>query len=345
MPSDRPPAALADRLHVPAQAEVPAPHLGLRWAPVGRADLDEALALIERCTDVDQPVARLCPAEITERLVGAAASVTESLGGFGPDGTLRAMATVYLPVDDVAVLRAFLTATIDPTWRGRGIGRALLDWQDARARQLLAAAGRDLPVRIGAYVDEHLADRRKLYVAAGFSPKRVYQEMRRPVAAPLPDATLPEGLRMVDWSPELDDAVRRAHNEAFADHWGAETMSPAAWSVAHRELAPSWSKVALAPAADGGEEVAAFALTSRHEHAWPRRGSSEGYTEQLGVRAPYRGRGTARALLVAVVRALAADGVDTAALAVDTVDPAVRGFYEDLGYQREGAWILYTIEI
>ena len=341
MPSDRPLAALAERLHVPAVAEVPAPHLGLRWRAVTEPDLDQARALIERCAEVDRPLAPLCPAEIRERLVGAAASATESLGGFSQDGTLRAMATVYLPADDVDVLRAFLTATIDPQWRGRGIGRALLDWQDARARQLIAADGRDLPVRIGAYVDEHLTDRRKLYVAAGFSPKRVYQEMRRPVAAPVPDAPLPEGLRLVDWAPDLDDGVRRASNAAFADHWGAEPMAPAAWAVARDEIAPAWSKIALTP----GGEVAAFALTSRHEHAWPRLGASEGDTEQLGVLEEYRGRGVARALLVAVVRALAADSVERAALTVDTVDPTVRGFYEDLGYRREGARILYTIEI
>ena len=345
MPSDRPPSALAERLRVPEVAEVPARHLGLGWRPVGEAELEPVLGLIERCAEADRPVARLCPAEISERLVGAAAAVAESLGGFGPDGELRAMATVYLPDDDADVLRAFLTATIDPAWRGRGIGRALLDWQDARARQLLAADGRDLPVRIGAFVDEHLTDRRKLYVAAGFSPKRVYQEMRRPVAAALPDARLPEDLRMVDWSADLDDALRLAANEAFADHWGAEPMSSASWAAAHRELAPSWSKVVLAPGADGAAEVAGFALTSRHEHAWPRLGFSEGDTDRLGVRLPYRGRGVAHALLGAVVRALAADGIDSAALTVDTVDPAARGFYEDLGYQREGARILYTIEI
>ncbi|KAE8764195.1 GNAT family N-acetyltransferase [Georgenia thermotolerans] len=341
MPSDRPLAALAERLHVPAVAEVPAPHLGLRWRAVAEPDLDQARALIERCFEVDRPISRLCPAEITERLVGTAASAVESLGGFSHDGLLRAMATVYLPAADVDVLRAFLTATIDPRWRGQGIGRALLDWQDARARQLIAADGRDLPVRIGAYVDEHLTDRRKLYVAAGFSPKRVYEEMRRPVAARLPQAPLPAGLRLVDWTPAIDDAVRRASNEAFADHWGAEPMSPAAWAVARAEIEPAWSKVAVT--ADG--EVAAFALTSRHEHAWPRLGASEGDTERLGVLPGYRGRGVAQALLVAVVRALAADGVETAALTVDTVDPTVRGFYEDLGYRREGARILYTIEI
>ncbi|TRW47148.1 GNAT family N-acetyltransferase [Georgenia yuyongxinii] len=344
MPSDRLERPLAERLHVPDTAEVPAPHLGLSWRRLDGTDVSAVLGLLERCAAVDRAMMRLCPVEIAARLGGATGMVTDSLGGFAPDGELRAMAMVYLPPHDTAMLRAFVTATIDPEWRGRGIGRALLDWQDARARQLLAEDGRDLPARIGAYVGEHLADRRKLYVAGGFSSKRVYQEMRRPVSRPVPEVTLPTGLRLVDWSRELDDAVRQTHNEAYAEHWGAQPFDPESWSVVHPELAPGWSKVVLAPRADG-DEVVAFAMTSRHEHSWRQLGFSEGYTEQIGVRRDHRGKGLARALLAEVIRALAADGIESSALVVDTVTEGTHRFYEELGYQRQGAQILYTIEI
>ncbi|WP_448072085.1 GNAT family N-acetyltransferase [Georgenia yuyongxinii] len=344
MPSDRPERPLAERLHVPDVAEVPAPHLGLSWRGLDGSDVDAVLGLLDRCTTVDQAMMRLCPVEIAARIDGTTETVTDSLGGFGPDGALRAMAMVYLPPHDVAMLRSFVTATIDPEWRGRGIGRALLDWQDARARQLLATDGRDLPARIGAYVGEQLADRRKLYVAAGFSPKRVYQEMRRPVSRPVPEVPLPAGLRLVDWSPELDDAVRQTHNEAYAEHWGAQPFDPESWSIVHPELAPAWSKVVLAPGPNGAE-VVAFAMTSRHAHSWRQLGFSEGYTEQIGVRRDHRGRGLARVLLAGVIRALAADGIESSALAVDTVVEGAHRFYEELGYERQGAQILYTIEI
>ncbi|MPV37688.1 GNAT family N-acetyltransferase [Georgenia subflava] len=338
------PARLTKRLRAPGTVEVPAAHLGLRWRALGADDVPAVLDLHARCAAVDRPVASLSPATAAAAFDPRHEMVTDSLGGFSADGELQALAVVYLPPGDTDILRAFLTATIAPSWRGRGIGRALLDWQDGRARQLLAADGRDLPARIAAYVDEHLADRRQLYVAAGFSPKRVFQEMRRPVRAPVPDVELPAGVRLVDWTPELDDAVRLAHNEAFADHWGSQPLAPESWAVVLRELEPRWSKVALGAAPD--ETVVGYAMTCRHESAWESLGFSEGYTELIGVRRTHRGRGIARALLVDVIDALAADGIDSAGLDVDTVNPSgAHGFYERLGYTRAGARILYTIEI
>jgi ribosomal protein S18 acetylase RimI-like enzyme len=338
---DRP---LSERLRAPEVAEVPAAHLGLRWRRLTPDDVAAVLDLEDRCAEVDHPVSLLCPSTVTGALADTGMP-GDSLGGFSAGGELEAMAVVYLPPGDAGVLRAFLVASIAPRWRGRGLGRALLEWQDGRARQLLAGTGREGPARIAAYVDEHLADRRRLYVAAGFSPKRVFQEMRRPVDGPLPEAPVPAGVRIVDWRADLDGPVRAAHNAVFADHWGSEPLTQGSWDLVLRELEPRWSKVALAPG-PSREEVVGYAMTCRHEHAWPRLGRSEGYTELLGVRRDHRGRGLARALLGAVVAALAEDGIDSAGLDVDAANASgALGLYERLGYVREGGRILYTIEI
>lgn len=344
--TDPVPEPLASRLRVPAEAEVPPRHHGLVWRTLDAGDTEAVLALGARCDAVDASVIAFTARRADSVLLGTEDAAGDTLGGFSSDGKLRAMARVSIPLHGGHhVLRAFLFATIDPQWRGRGIGRALLDWQDARARQLLAADGRDLPARIAAYVDEHQTDRRKLYVAAGFSPKRVFQEMRRPTAEPLPEAPSPAACSVVDFTADLDDAVRQAHNEAYRHHWGFTPQSPEAWARTLRHRVPAWSKVALHETPEG-PEVVGYALTSRHEELWPQLGFSEGYTELLGVRADHRRHGLAQAMLAGVIASLRADGIESAGLDVDVVEAAgPQHFYERLGYMRQGARVLYTIEM
>lgn len=333
---------LRERLRAPERAERPAAHLGLVWRRLGAEDLPAAADLAARCTEADQPVHPLDVAPLAALVGPSPAMPSDTLGGFGPDGRLEAMAVVYLPPDATDVLRAFLVATIAPTWRGRGIGRALLDWQDARARQLLAADGRELPVRIAAHVDAHLADRRRLYVAAGFSPKRTFDTLRRSLAGPLPAVHPPEGLRLVTLAdaddPRTEEALRVAHNEAFTENWGTWPLGPETWRVAQATRTPEWSVLAL----DTGGAVAGYALTARP----PGAGGLAGHTDLLGVLPAWRGRGAGRALLSASLAAMAAGGAEAATLDVDSRHPGTAPqLYRSLGYERVGARVLYTLEV
>lgn len=336
------PFPLADRAAPPEHVETPGAHLGLTWRPLTTQDAEEALALVRRSDAVDQPIHPVAADELGDVLARPEHGiVSDSLGGFDGDGALRAAAFVHAPPGDETHARVFVAATVDPQWRGRGIGRALLTWQDGRARQLLAEMDPLLPGRIAAYVDEHLTDRRRLYAAAGFGLTRAYQDMRRDLREPLPDVVVPEGIQVVAWTPELDDRVRLAHNEAFRDHWGSQPVAEGPWSKIHRDLVPEWSMVALA-----GEEIAGYTLTSRHEHQWEALGHSEGFIELLGVLRPYRGSGLARTLLSSTMSAIARDGVDVAALDVDTDNPSgAHHFYERMGFRPERSRLLYTIEI
>ncbi|UFU01621.1 GNAT family N-acetyltransferase [Ruania suaedae] len=138
---------------------VPGRHLGLRWRPLETADEDGVRMLLTRVLAVDRGC-HPAPAELSPRLLadGGCDLETDSLAGFDPGGVLRAVATVRRTG---AV--AHLAAELEPSWRGRGIGRALLRWQDARARGLGAA-------RTEIVVDEQLIGRRRLCAAAGYAP-------------------------------------------------------------------------------------------------------------------------------------------------------------------------------
>lgn len=331
---------IAVRADPPVVLDLPPAHLELSWRPLHAGDAAQLYALMNAVEAADESPARTSLAMVEEIFAEPWRDMQrDSLGGFDGDGVLRAFAIVAVRPGDVRTVRAFLQGGVHPVWRGRGIGRAVLAWLEGRGRQKLAESGKELPARLAVFVDEHARDNRRLYAAAGFSPVRWYTEMRRDLADPLPEVTL-EGVRVEQWRPELDEAVRLAHNEAFADHWGSEPRTPEDWHHGPH-FVPGWSFVALA-----GDEVVGYTLSGRYEDDFPVVGYSFGYSELLGVRRAWRGRGVAVALLARAMAAFAADGMAYAVLGVDTANPSgAHGLYERLGYRAVHGQVLYSVEI
>ncbi|WP_448629289.1 GNAT family N-acetyltransferase [Cellulomonas soli] len=167
--------------------------------------------------------------------------------------------------------------------------------------------------------------------------------MRRSLAEPLPTAPQVPGVSVVPWTPELDEAVRVAHNEAFADHWGSEPRSVEVWQQGRAKFAPTWSFVALE---DATGEVVGYALSDRFDQDWEVTGYTAGYTHLLGVRRPWRGRGLAVSLLRAAMAAYVADGMQYAEIGVDTANPSgAHGLYAALGYEVRHVSTMLSIEV
>ncbi|WP_250445448.1 GNAT family N-acetyltransferase [Actinotalea sp. C106] len=337
---------LAVRADPPAVLEHPPVHLELRWRPLTPADASALFTLVRAVETVEAAPRRHSEAEVSDLLVGEWKDLErDSLGGFDDSGTLRAYALVEVRPGDLRTVRAFLRGGVDPVWRGRGIGRAVLAWMEGRGRQKLAESGKDLPARLAVYVDEGARDQRRLYAAAGFSPVRWYTAMRRDLRAPLPAVDLPAELQIVGWTTDLDDGVREAHNDAFIDHWGSEPHTPETWHRPEPHAAPAWSFVAL-DHSGGGPQVAGYLISGRYEHDWPLLGYSYGETELLGVRAPWRGRGLAPALLARAMLAYREDGIQYACLTVDTDNPSgAHELYRRLGFEATHGEVLYSVEL
>lgn len=332
---------IAVRADPPAVLDLPPAHLELTWRPLQTTDVDALFDLIQTIEDADRTPQRETRDEIVELFEGSWKDMhRDSLGGFDETGTLRAYAVVEVKPGDERTVRAFLRGGVHPQWRGRGLGRALLSWMEGRGRQKLAESGKDVPGRLATYIEERARDQRRLYAAAGFSPVRWYTDMRRDLSLPLPEVTLSDDVRIVDWTPDLDDAVRRAHNEAFADHWGSEPHTPESWRH-DPHMVPEWSFVALA-----GDAVAGYAISGRYEPDWEPLGYTCGYTGLLGVRRAWRGRGVAAALLRATMEAYRRDGMQYACLGVDTANPTgAHGLYARLGYEATHGQVLYSVEL
>ena len=346
------PDPIALRAEAPASLELPPAHLELSWRSLTREDAEGLFVLIGAIEAADDVPARQSRDEVVEMLEGEWKDLaTDSLAGVDDSGAIQAYAMVEVLPGDTTTLRAFLRGGVHPQWRGRGIGPELLRWQEGRGRQLLAESGKDLPARLAVYVDEPARDQRRLLAAAGFSPIRWYRTMRRDLSHPLPVVPdLPAGVRLEPWTAERDEAIRLAHNDAFADHWGSQPQTAETWRHGPH-FVPGWSLVALAdvPADDGGparEEVVGYLVSGRYEQDWSVVGYTFGYVDLLGVRAHWRKKGVAVALLATAMAAYAADGMEYAVLGVDTDNPTgAHGLYERVGFTPTHAEVLDRVEI
>lgn len=335
---------LSVRAAAPSHLVVPTGPDGLTWRALTPDDAPALAGLVARIEEHERTPYRTSAEEVAEQFEGDWKDhARDTVAALDDEGQIRAYGQVMTVPGDVTVIRAFTYGGVDPAWRGRGIGWQLAAWTTGRARQLLAAYATDAPGRIAAYVDNTALDSLALLTAAGFAPIRYYTEMRRSLSDPLPQAPAVDGVSIVPWSPELDEAVRLAHNEAFADHWGSEPRTAEVWAQGRSMFAPGWSLVAVD---DATGEVAGYLLSDRYEQDWAISGHTAGYTHLLGVRRPWRGRGLAVALLTAAMNVYRADGMECAEIGVDTANPSgAHGLYASLGYVPSNGQTMLSIEI
>lgn len=248
------------------------------------------------------------------------------------DGSLAASIMVHERLHGIDSRRVFLWGVTHPAHRGRGIGSAILAWALARADEILAGQPAELVRVVEAFKEVRQADAVALHEAAGFQPARWYVDMRRDLREPLPEMPDLGGLRLEPYLPALAERVRLAHNEAFADHWGSEPLTPEMWG--RDFLGDPFFRGDLSFVALDGEEIAGYTVNYVSESDWEATGVREGWVGQLGVRRPWRRRGLATALLVRSMEAFRAAGLEAATLGVDAENPTgALGVYERAGFR------------
>ncbi len=237
---------------------------------------------------------------------------------------------------------------VDPAWRRKGIGRTVFDWQAWRATCRLQENALAAGV-LRNYVEERNPSHLALLQGSGSSIVRYFTEMTRPLDRPIPDLPFPPELEVVSFADGADrnisELVRLAHNDAFQDHWGSEPRDQESWqfTVSHPEFRQDWS-LALVDRTTG--EVAAYQLGSHDPDSKVLLGHTEGYTDLLGVRRAWRGRGLAPALLAEAMKRYRASGMDNAGLGVDTENPSgALGLYERMGYEPTQRSIVFDLPL
>lgn len=155
-------------------------------------------------------------------------------------------------------------------------------------------------------------------------------KMIRPHLDDIPEASMPEGLVVRTPTDAELRKVWEADREAFRDHFGYVEPTEADY----REfLSFPYNEPTLWRVAWDGEEIAGQVrsfIDAPENEAFDRK---RGWTEEISVRRPYRGRGLARSLLVQSLHALRERGMDDAGLAVHVDNPhgAFR-LYESVGF-------------
>jgi mycothiol synthase len=341
---------------------LPSTDLGLTWRPISIDDIETWRELTDAIGAHDEPgTAPPDDHDLIEELTEGSHKdpSRDTVIGVDADGVARAFGLVN-PLPGTTLRRVFLWGGVHPDWRRRGIGREVLRWQTERSHEAVAehvAADPTMvgtPWRIGAHCAERLTDHAALYESAGYTAVRWFYDMTRPLggdAPPIPDVAVPDGLSIEPWTEDRNEAVRLAHNEAFADHWGSQPRDAEAWrswTTEHRTFRRNWSRLILDPSrldADGRAAVAGYLVSYAYEQNWEAMGYSQGYVGQIGVRPGWRGRRLAPALLAEVMRAYAADGMESAGLDVDAGNATgALALYEGMGFSVKETSILWSLE-
>jgi mycothiol synthase len=237
-----------------------------------------------------------------------------------------------------------LEGVVHPDWRRRGIGRALLAWQLERGTQLHAERHPEAPARLTATVYTTMPSLEALVRRAGLQPLRWFFHMERALTD-LPPRRSIDGVRLVPFSWDLDEAVRQAHNVAFTEHYGSSERDVASWQVMFTGQPSFRPDLSVLAVSDDGA-VLGYALAYVSEATAAATGSRESYFGQIGVVPAARGRGLSKAVIIEALHAAAAADCQTAGLEVDSENvTGALGLYESLGFATHRTQISWSHQL
>jgi len=302
-----------------------------------QADLEALTALINRADQVDHTGFATSAEDLAHDLVEPGAGRTKSVLLAESGDALIGYTLLHKATGDTPRLMA--VGAVDPDWRRRGVGTALMLRAEERAAELVDQR----PVPLDLPLHDSVAGARELAQSLAYQPVRQFLYMVCADALSVPAPIFPAHIALRDYVQGQDEEeFAAAYGEIFADHWGEEPYTLA--DEQHRSRAPSFQPEDNLLAIDAKDGMAGFCLLD------PQAAGAAGPTlariDDLGVRPAYRGQGIGRALLLAGMKRLGDRGATSVGLFVDAASPypAVH-LYESLGFVTQDRVTIFRKEI
>jgi len=227
-----------------------------------------------------------------------------------------------------------------PVWRNRGIGAAMLKYNEHHLREIAQQHPEEAAKFFRTGASENEKEATALLKRFGYQPERYFYDMVRPMGDPLPSAPMPDGLEIRPVTDDQLPTIFAGMDEAFQDHWGHTplTENNIQSFMKHPTFNPGLWKVAW-----DGVQVAGMVgnFIDKLENEANKR--QRGWTEDIWVRRSWRRQGLARALLVASIQMFASRDMTETALGVDTINPnGALKLYESVGYRKNKLYTVYN---
>jgi len=224
---------------------------------------------------------------------------------------------------------------VAPDRRGRGLGTELIAAMVTHADSLHLTGDAGKPAIFQFVGRSDNEPQRDALTRTGFVAERWTFGMQVRLAdAPTP-VPAPAGYRIRGYQPNLDDAMRNAHNAAFLDHPNFAPWSPERWTQwgsGSHNFRPTLSFVVVPDSEPGN--VVAYVETKEFDADTAATGLREAYVAKLGTVRGHRGSGLASMLLLHMLAACREQGFAAAALDVDSENPTgALGIYERAGFR------------
>lgn len=220
-------------------------------------------------------------------------------------------------------------ALLQAYW-GRGIASLMLRYAEEKCRETAATMPAETDKRFRVWKKKKAIETVQFFQEKGYQIERYFFSMQRPIDLPLGEHPLPAGLEIRPINPSQYRTIWEADQEAFRDHWG--------YTEPTEEMYEAWQKNRLFHRNFGRSLGKAIRYTGMvHNFYDPVENETynrkRGYTEEISVRRPWRGKGVAKALIAESIRMFREMGMDHTSLNVDSQNySGALKLYLSMGY-------------